>query len=641
MNMDNRLMLPDNLLLSHRGTIFRRPSAGNSRNGRATALTSFKTIEPKRRRSSVVQKMTFVGFLLLATSIINKSVFRESKTVVMGYPSPHQGRRFSLPHDRNDAFAFTFTTPAAERAAVGMPPQNSRRGRIPFATKRKNGGFGGAGIQHGSSSNVVAQATSSPLFSSLSTSEDTTSDDASTTRSTPKGFLVQLLTGEGSSAASLLQKPKWLPRSSKLYRVLPTWIFHLRPSVQLLITFFLYIFHTVVLAQSTLVLPFQLIPNDRGNFQSIGLDTLVGMGTLAFYQYLRSLPTNFFQMEVQKTSRTSESSPAIVNSTAIYSNSTTDTNLTNVITTTTTTTTTAYNASYLPDLYSAPHPLNVPWKGVWQSAFSRFSSLLALLALTRAYFFTGRFSLFWEDKLYEMAVHCSWMTVPMHRSLTVLLGHLSWIGVGAIILRFIPRPQPFFQEPVSKWFESQFRGNRNDNDGETTRTKTPDQLVGISPNQSRHPQWVWWAIGGYFVSSWLFNIADFCNSYIFPISVLEAAEENSIVSKLVNPEGSDLLASIVGYIAPCLTAPWWEEILYRGFLLPSLVLQFGNSYSFAIFVSGILFSIHHQSELAFLPLCVLGWTWATVYAKSKNLWTTILIHCMWNSRIFLGSWFGL
>jgi membrane protease YdiL (CAAX protease family) len=151
---------------------------------------------------------------------------------------------------------------------------------------------------------------------------------------------------------------------------------------------------------------------------------------------------------------------------------------------------------------------------------------------------------------------------------------------------------------------------------------------------------VWWAVGGYFVSSWFFNIADFFNSYIFPLSVLEQAEENSIVAKLVNPEGSDIWASIVGYIAPCLTAPWWEEILYRGFLLPALVLQFGT-YPLALFVSGVLFSIHHQSELAFLPLCVLGWTWAIVYTKSKNLWTTILIHCMWNSRIFLGSWFGL
>ena len=388
-------------------------------------------------------------------------------------------------------------------------------------------------------------------------------------------------------------------------------------------------------------------------------DSLAGMGTLAFYQYLRSKPGNFFDLELQKSSTTTESGVPITNSTTIYSNhtgmeATTNTTASNatMTTTTKTTTTSIISASYLPDLWSTPHPNNLPWKSVWKSKYSRFSSILSLIALTRAYFFTGRFSLFWEDRLYEMAVHYTWMTVPMHRSLSVLLGHLSWIAMGATILRLIPRPQPFFQEPLSQWFSSKYR--QKSERGDTTAPSmaanpslhfaeeklTPKQLMDYSSQQSKHPQWVWWAVGGYFVSSWFFNMADFLNSYIFPLSILEQAEENSIVAKLVNPEGSDLLASIVGYIAPCLTAPWWEEILYRGFLLPALALQLGN-YALAIFASGILFSVHHQSELAFLPLCVLGWTWATVYTKSKNLWTTILIHCMWNSRIFLGSWFGL
>ncbi len=374
------------------------------------------------------------------------------------------------------------------------------------------------------------------------------------------------------------------------------------------------------------------------------------MGTLALYQYLRSQPKSFFDLAMTTSSTTTKKGVPVTNATSVYLNtdgtipiSATDPNAT-MTTITKTTTTSIINASYFPDLWSAPNSKNMPWKSVWKSSYSRFSSILALIALTRAYFFTGRFSLFWEDKLYEMAVHCSWMTVPMHRSLSVLLGHLSWIAMGAGILRLIPRPQPFFQEPISQWFTSKFQENSDTSGAQPSATEeeehTPKHLKEYSSQQSRHPQWVWWAIGGYFVSSWFFNISDFFNSYIFPVSVLEQAEENSIVSKLVNPEGSDLLASIVGYIAPCLTAPWWEEVLYRGFLLPALVLQLGN-YTLAMFVSGVLFSVHHQSELAFLPLCVLGWTWATVYTKSKNLWTTILIHCMWNSRIFLGSWFGL
>ena len=389
--------------------------------------------------------------------------------------------------------------------------------------------------------------------------------------------------------------------------------------------------------------------------------SIVGMGTLALYQYLRGRPSNFFDLEVEETSKTKTSESVPINATAIYSN-TTDGNATTttVMTTTTTkTTTTSINASFLPDLWSAPHPKNMPWKNIWKSNYSRFSSLLALAALFRAYFFTGRFSLFWEDKLYEMARYWTWMTVPMHRSLSVLLGHLSWIAMGGLILRWIPRPQPFFQEPVSRWFRSRYRadpnealgveppawgggGDTDDNDNDTSDSITPGQLLEYSSQRSRHPQWVWWAVGGYFVSSWFFNVADFVNSYAFPVGILEQAEENSVVAKLVNPEGSDLIASLVGYIAPCLTAPWWEEVLYRGYLLPTMVLLFGaHRYHLATFLSGVIFSVHHQSELAFLPLCVLGWTWAVIYTKSKNLWTTILIHCMWNSRIFLGGWFGL
>jgi len=354
------------------------------------------------------------------------------------------------------------------------------------------------------------------------------------------------------------------------------------------------------------------------------------MGTLGFYQYLRRQPSNFFNLEVKEFAANITSTPLdATNATA------------------TPTTTRSIRASYLPDLVSTPHPRNMPWKNVWTSKYSRFSSVLSLVALARAYFFTGRFSLFWEDKLYEAATHLPWMTVPMHRSLSVLLGHLSWIAIGALILRLVPRPQPFFQDKTaSKWFSSGYRRIPSSRSGSgNNRTDiTPSQLLNSKDEpttfRSKHPQWMWWAIGGYFVSSWFFNISDFLNSYIFPVSVLEQAEENSLVARLVNPEGRDILASLVGYIAPCLTAPWWEEMLYRGFLLPSLVLQMG-SYPLALFASGVLFSVHHQSELAFLPLCVLGWTWAIVYTKSKNLWTTILIHGMWNSRIFLGGWFGL
>lgn len=83
----------------------------------------------------------------------------------------------------------------------------------------------------------------------------------------------------------------------------------------------------------------------------------------------------------------------------------------------------------------------------------------------------------------------------------------------------------------------------------------------------------------------------------------------------------------------------YSKVLYRGFLLPALCIQM--KFWPALFVSGIIFSAHHVSTTGAIPLAILGWTWGMVYAKSNNLLVTILIHCMWNSRVFLGSWLGL
>lgn len=61
----------------------------------------------------------------------------------------------------------------------------------------------------------------------------------------------------------------------------------------------------------------------------------------------------------------------------------------------------------------------------------------------------------------------------------------------------------------------------------------------------------------------------------------------------------------------------------------------------AIIASGLVFSIHHLTLTGFLPLAVLGISWAGIYVASGNLVTTMIIHAMWNSRVFLGGWMGI
>ena len=79
--------------------------------------------------------------------------------------------------------------------------------------------------------------------------------------------------------------------------------------------------------------------------------------------------------------------------------------------------------------------------------------------------------------------------------------------------------------------------------------------------------------------------------------------------------------------------PIWEELLYRGFLLQALCLFM--SLPNAVDLSSLIFAFNHMNARAFAHLFLLGWLWAVMYVKTKNLLVPILIHMMWNARTFL------
>lgn len=250
----------------------------------------------------------------------------------------------------------------------------------------------------------------------------------------------------------------------------------------------------------------------------------------------------------------------------------------------------------------------------WPAVVHRGTFLITTASLVYAYFATGRLSLFWQDTLYQMSAKGWQLTAPLFRAWTVLLGHLSWVFTGSVLLAAIPAAPRFFgsSKQPKRWFRFRFKREK----------------------------WWLWVLGGYLVSSWVFNLADWANHYILPAQVLQEGTESSVVSQLVAPEHNDRAASLLGYIAPCLTAPIWEEILYRGFLLAGLSHWTGRFHLSAV-LQAVVFSAHHMSLAAALPLFVLGYAWAVMYGLSRNLWTVCFIHALWNSRVFLGSWLGL
>lgn len=43
-----------------------------------------------------------------------------------------------------------------------------------------------------------------------------------------------------------------------------------------------------------------------------------------------------------------------------------------------------------------------------------------------------------------------------------------------------------------------------------------------------------------------------------------AFEADSVVTQMINPEDNNLMAMLLGSLAPCVSAPWWEEVREEG-----------------------------------------------------------------------------
>ncbi|XP_076905910.1 uncharacterized protein LOC143561820 [Bidens hawaiensis] len=102
--------------------------------------------------------------------------------------------------------------------------------------------------------------------------------------------------------------------------------------------------------------------------------------------------------------------------------------------------------------------------------------------------------------------------------------------------------------------------------------------------------------------------------------------EQSIVAR--DPVAMALYAAVVSVCAPV-----WEEIVFRGFLLPSLTRYMPLWCS--ILVSSLAFALAHFNMQRMLPLVFLGIVMGTVYAQSRNLLPSVLLHGLGNAFVFI------
>ncbi|KAK5812222.1 uncharacterized protein LOC108467718 isoform X2 [Gossypium arboreum] len=141
---------------------------------------------------------------------------------------------------------------------------------------------------------------------------------------------------------------------------------------------------------------------------------------------------------------------------------------------------------------------------------------------------------------------------------------------------------------------------------------------------------------------WLFDVALGClmfpfvnqlsqfNLTLLPLMpstpVTLSSVEQSILAR--DPVAMALYAIVVS-----ICAPLWEEIVFRGFLLPSLT-RYMPVWS-AILVSSVAFALAHFNVQRMLPLIFLGMVMGVVFARSRNLLPSMLLHSLWNGFVFL------
>ncbi len=135
-------------------------------------------------------------------------------------------------------------------------------------------------------------------------------------------------------------------------------------------------------------------------------------------------------------------------------------------------------------------------------------------------------------------------------------------------------------------------------------------------------RWLLWGLGGYFVALPLVIGISLINQQIWD----GQGGSNPILSIVVGTDRPWALLLLFGTAA--IAAPLFEEVMFRGFLLPSLGRYF-PAWG-AIGLSSLIFSLAHLSLSEVLPLTVLGMVLGVVYWRSQSLLAPILLHGLWN-----------
>jgi uncharacterized protein len=123
----------------------------------------------------------------------------------------------------------------------------------------------------------------------------------------------------------------------------------------------------------------------------------------------------------------------------------------------------------------------------------------------------------------------------------------------------------------------------------------------------------------------LWSLVDLVMAW-FPMSRAEEA----MFARLDGPD-------FAGALAVCVLAPVVEEMLFRGVILRSFLLQYDRRQ--AIWGSSLLFGVAHLNIYQFVVALALGGVLGWLYERSRSLIPCIALHASYNTAVFFFGYY--
>jgi membrane protease YdiL (CAAX protease family) len=124
-----------------------------------------------------------------------------------------------------------------------------------------------------------------------------------------------------------------------------------------------------------------------------------------------------------------------------------------------------------------------------------------------------------------------------------------------------------------------------------------------------------------------------------PIRPEGPSPQKELLEYLARLHGS--WAVLLLFLTVAVLAPLFEELMFRGFLLPWLCERLESRLGaargrwLAVAATGLAFGVMHLQPLGLPTLTTLGIVLGFAFLRTGNLVTSILVHGLWNGGVFL------